>query len=321
MGEGEPVVVIQTALTADELRPLAQQMAHNGKYRVIHYHRRGYAGSGPVLRPASVAAEAADCRALLEAMDIAPAHVVGVSYSAAIALTQASWAPETVRTLTVVEAPPVVGPRAAPFLAANARLLESYRANGPLVALEELMTLLIGPHWRQQSDRDQRGSVAAMERDAVTFFESDLRALLSWNFTLKDAAGIRCPVLYIGGDRSGPLFTDVRATILRLLPHAEDTTVHGGGHLLASTHPADAAQLVIDFLRRHPQPGNHVNVCTPPTICSHRRSQDADADTGQRTSIEERPLKQPTRKPRRRSASRRRSSSELTPMKVGGGRR
>jgi pimeloyl-ACP methyl ester carboxylesterase len=255
LGDGEPVVVIQTALTADELRPLAQKTARSGEYRVIHYHRRGYAGSGPLLRPASMAAEAADCRALIEALDVVPAHVVGVSYSAAISLTLASSAPETVRTLTVVEPPPVGVPSGPQFLAANARLLETFRANGPLVALDEFLTMLVGPDWRHESERDRPGSVAAMERDAVTFFESDIPALLSWNFGAEDAATIRCPVLYVGGSDSGPWFAEVRAGILRSLPHAEDTTVKGAGHLLASTHAADVARLLIDFLRRYPRSG------------------------------------------------------------------
>ena len=255
MGDGEPVVVVQTALTADELRPLAERMALSGGYQVIHYHRRGYAGSGPLLRSASVAAEAADCRALMAALNVVPAHVVGVSYSAAIALTLASSAPETVRTLTVMEPPPVRVPSASQFLAANARLLETFRANGPTVALDEFLTLLVGPDWRRESERDLPGSVEAMERDAVTFFESDMPAMLSWDFGAEEAAAIRCPVLYVGGSDSGPWFAEVRARILQLLPHAEDTTVQGAGHLLASTHPSDAATLLMDFLRRHSPAG------------------------------------------------------------------
>lgn len=127
LGEGEPVVVIQTALTADELRPLAQQIALSGGYQVIHYHRRGYAGKRPLLRPGSVAADAADCRALMEALNVEPAHVVGVSYSAAIALTLASTAPETVRTLTVMEPPPVGVPSAPQSLLPTPG---SWRASG-----------------------------------------------------------------------------------------------------------------------------------------------------------------------------------------------
>lgn len=43
--------------------------------------------------------------------------------------------------------------------------------------------------------------------------------------------------------------------MLQLLPHVEDATVKGAGHLPASTHPSKVATLLIDFLRRHPGPG------------------------------------------------------------------
>jgi pimeloyl-ACP methyl ester carboxylesterase len=83
-GSGEPVIFIQTALTADELGPLANELAAD--YRTILYHRRGYAGSSAVTGPGSIARDAADCRALLGALAIDRAHVVGYSYSAAVAL-------------------------------------------------------------------------------------------------------------------------------------------------------------------------------------------------------------------------------------------
>jgi pimeloyl-ACP methyl ester carboxylesterase len=255
MGDGEPVVLIQTALTADELQPLAKRVARSGGYRVIHYHRRGYAGSGPLLRPVSVTTDVADCRALLEALEVGPAHVVGGSYSAAIALTLASTAPDSVRTLTVMEPPPLGVPCAPQFLAATTRLSEIFSAQGSAVALDEFLTMLAGPDWRPESERDLPGSVAAMERDAQTFFESDLPALLSWEFDSEDAARVTCPVLYVGGSNSGPWFEEVRARILQLLPQAENSTVHGAGHLLALTHPLETAQLVVDFLRRHPRFG------------------------------------------------------------------
>ena len=255
LGEGDPVVLIQTALTADKLRPLGDQVVRSGDYQVIHYHRRGYAGSGPLLRPGSVTADAADCSAILEALEVGPAHVVGVSYSAAIALTLASRTPDAVRTLTVMEPPPLSVPSAPEFIAANTRLSETFTARGPVVALDEFLTMLAGPDWRRESERDLPGSVAAMERDAQTFFDSDLPALLSWEFSTEDAARVTCPVLYIGGSHSGPWFAEVRARMLHLLPQAENSTVQGAGHLLALTHPVETAELVVNFLRRHPRSG------------------------------------------------------------------
>lgn len=245
----ETVVVIQTALTADELRPFAEQVARPGDYQVIHCHRRGYAGSAPVLRPGSMAAEVADFRALLEALKVGPVHVVGASYSAALALNLAVADPEVVRTLTVMEPPPMGVPSTPEFLAVCARLSDTFHTNGPLDALDEFLTKLVGPDWRRESERDLPGSVEAMERDAVTFFDSDLPALISWEFGPEDAARITCPVLYVGD--SGPWFAEARERMLQLLPHAQDTTVQGAGHLLALTHPDATAELVLNFLRSH----------------------------------------------------------------------
>ena len=251
LGEGDAVVIVQTALTADELRPLAQHTAAAG-FRVVHYHRRGYAGSGSSFRAGSMAAEAADCRALMIALDLVPAHVVGVSFSAAIALDLATSAPATVRTLTVVEPPPVGVPGAEEFVAVNEHLLEVFGADGAAVALDEFLTMLAGHDWRRESERALPGSVEAMERDATTFFESDVPALISWDFGAREAAEIGCPVLYVSGSDSGPWFAEMRKRMLDLLPTAEDAIAEGAGHLVASTHAWWLSRLLVDFLRRQP---------------------------------------------------------------------
>ena len=129
-----------------------------------------------------------------------------------------------------MEPPPLGVPSAPEFVAASARLSETFIAHGSVVALNELLTMLAGPDWRCESERDLPGSVAAMERDAATFFESDLPALLSWQFGTEDAARVTCPVLYLGGSNSGPWFAEVRTRILQLLPQAENSTDEAGDH-------------------------------------------------------------------------------------------
>ena len=61
----------------------------------------------------------------------------------------------------------------------SAGLAETFHAKGLLVALDEFLTMLVGPARQRGSERDLPGSVVAMQRDAVTLFESDLPALLS----------------------------------------------------------------------------------------------------------------------------------------------
>jgi pimeloyl-ACP methyl ester carboxylesterase len=209
-GLGEPILFVQTALSADELLPIARQPVLGDGFQTIVYHRRGYGGSSAVAGLGSIVQDAADGAALLDSLAIEQAHVVGLSFSGAIAIQLASAAPERVRTLTLIEPPPVHVPGAAAFRAANTRLLEIRRAAGVGAALDQFLTMLVGPQWRTEVERGLPGSVAQMERDAATFFDTDIPALLEWQFTPADAGRITAPVLYVGGADSGPLFAEVK---------------------------------------------------------------------------------------------------------------
>lgn len=252
LGSGEPVVFVQTALTADMLQPVAADPAL-GDHRRIVYHRRGYAGSSPVDGPGSIGRDATDCAGLLTGLGIDRAHVVGLSYAGAVALQLAAELPEPVRSLTLVEPPPVHVESADEFRAASERLIASRRDRGPAAALDEFLTTVIGPDWQQVVEDPLPGATAQMRQDVTTFFDSDLPALLAWRFGPEDAQRIRCPVLYIGGTDSGPWFAEVHDLVLRWLPHAEDVLIGGADHSLALTHTARVAEALADFLRRPTQ--------------------------------------------------------------------
>jgi pimeloyl-ACP methyl ester carboxylesterase len=76
-GTGESVVFIHGAFIAGTFRPLLVEPSLAGHYRLILYHRRGYAGSSRASGPVSVAQQAADCGALLRHLGVDRAHVVG----------------------------------------------------------------------------------------------------------------------------------------------------------------------------------------------------------------------------------------------------
>ena len=253
-GSGEPIVFVQTALTADELRPLAREPALENGYRKILYHRRGYAGSSAVDGPGSIARDAADCRALLAAMAIDRAHFVGVSYSAAVVLQLAADAPQCTHTLGLLEPPPLHTPSASEFRAANHRLVQTRRVRGPTVALDEFLSTVIGPGWRNVVEDQLPESSAQMERDTVTFFDTDLPALLGWQFGLADVRRVECPVLHVGGTDSGRWFAEVRNVILDWFPQADDVVIDGADHSLALTHTREVADVLMAFLGRHPIP-------------------------------------------------------------------
>lgn len=250
-GHGEPVVLIQTALTADELLPLSRQPALRDDFRIVLYHRRGYGASSPVRGAGSIERDAVDCEQLLDALDVDRAHVVGVSYSAAVAMQLASSVPGRVHTLCLLEPPPVHTPSAGEFRAATAELAEEFGSHGAAAALDRFGRI-IGPDWRRDIERHLPDGAAQVERDADTFFATDLPALPAWRFGPEDARRISQPTLYLGGSDSGPWFAEVRELVLTWLPQARDSILEGADHSLALTHAPQIAAELASFLHRHP---------------------------------------------------------------------
>jgi pimeloyl-ACP methyl ester carboxylesterase len=253
LGSGDPLVFIQTALIADELLPLASELPLADDFRRIVYHRRGYAGSSLVAGPGSIPRDAADCQALLAALRIERAHVVGVSYSGAVAFQLAADAPDRLRSLILVEPPPVHTPSSGEFRRVNEELLTTRRSRGATAALDELLGAVIGPHWRQEIEHAVPGATEQMTKDLATFFDKDLPALLTWRFDHRDAERISCPVLHVGGRDTHRWFHEVRELVRTWLPHAEDIQIEGAGHALAVTHAPQVAEAIADFLHRVPR--------------------------------------------------------------------
>ncbi len=241
-GRGAPLVLIQTGLLAEECAPLAAALG--GEFTTVRYHRRGYAGSDPVTGPGSIGRDARDCAALLTALGIDAAHVLGLSYSGAVALQLAADVPERVRSLTLIEPPPVHN---AEFRSVTTELHRAYRDDGGAVALDRLMRIISGPGWRELLDQQLPGAEKQAAADAGTFFATDLPALLSWSFTAADAARVRAPVLYLGATASGPWFAEVAELITTWFPRAETVLLAGADHGLALTHTADLAAAITAF--------------------------------------------------------------------------
>ena len=251
-GTGEPVILIQTALLAEELAPLAREPSLRDRYQLIRYHRRGYAGSSPVHGPGSIAREVDDCRALMTTLRTGPAHVVGLSYSSAIALRLAVDAADLVHSLTLLEPPPMHTTSESQFRAACASLVNDYRLRGPADAANTFLTDVIGPNWQTSAADTIPDTPEQLIRDMTTFIETDIPALLDWSFSSQDASRITQPVLHIGAGDSGPWFADVRRLMLAWLPHTDDVVLPGANHSFATTHPHEVATALAKFLRHHP---------------------------------------------------------------------
>ena len=104
-GSGEPLLLIHGSILADAYFPLRAEPSIADHYRVISYHRRGFAGSVVPVIPFMIAQQAADGRALLQHLGIPRAHVAGHSYGAAIAIQWALDVPTAIQSLALFEPP------------------------------------------------------------------------------------------------------------------------------------------------------------------------------------------------------------------------
>src|SRR4051812_16561323 len=179
-GAGEPVIFIHGSGPADSFLPVAVEPAVRDDYRVVRYHRRGSAGSSPVEGPVAVTRQAADCRALLDALDIAKAHVVGHSYGGAIALQLALDAPEAVQTLALFELAMLSVPGGQQLADAVGPLIEQYLSGDRVGAGHGFLALVNGPDWREEISRTVPGGPQQAEKDVATLFECEIPSAVEW---------------------------------------------------------------------------------------------------------------------------------------------
>jgi pimeloyl-ACP methyl ester carboxylesterase len=252
-GVGEAIVFIHGAGFADSYRALADDPAVRNHYRTIRYRRRGFAGSSPVDRPMSVSAHADDCRALLDALGVAKAHVVGHSYGGAVALQMAVDEPDVVTTLGLFEPALLAVPSGPQFFEVVSPIIEKYNSGDRADAVHAFIAAVGGRDWRSHVERTVPGGVEQAESDAATLFDSDLPSIGGWTFEAEQAEKINQPVLFVLGSDSVPLFVEGRDLLHSLLPQTEDALLAGATHLLQMARPAEAAAALVDFLKKHHQ--------------------------------------------------------------------
>ncbi|MDQ5827985.1 MAG: alpha/beta hydrolase [Chloroflexota bacterium] len=255
-GAGEPVVFIHGAFIADTFRPLLAEPSLAGRYRLILYHRRGYAGSSRASGLVSVARQAADCRALLHHLGVERAHVVGHSYGGDVALQLALETPSVVHSLALLEPGLMVGASAQDYRESLARGSERYREAGAVVVVDEFLQSR-WPGYRATLERVLPGAFAQAVADAGTWFEYELPGQLGWRFGEAEARRIRQPTLSVLGGESDALwsrFGETHRLLLGWLPHAEGFVLPGTTHLMQIQDPRAMAEALAAFWARHRLP-------------------------------------------------------------------
>ncbi len=251
-GEGEPVLLIHGSHVADAFLPLTSEAALADRYRLIRYHRRGFAGSNPHSGPFSIEEQAQDALALMKQLGLERAHVIGHSYGGVTAMQLALEAPLVVHSLVLLEPPLMTADGIAAFSETTAPLREAYRLGDTRGAVDSFMSMVGGPDWRTEVAKTVPGGPEQAEKDAATFFEVAYPALEKWVFDADQASRISQPVLFLIGSESGPLFEEPLHLFQSAAPQTEEVVVPGLNHLLQMRNPRIVAETIADFLARRP---------------------------------------------------------------------
>ena len=265
-GDGEPVVLIHGGLLTDENTPLTREAALTDRYRVINYHRRGFAGSSRPQGRATIGDQVADCRALLDHLGVERAHVVGHSLGGVIGVQLALDAPELVQTLALME-PALMGaiakteaannPQAAAsqqqFMAGMAEVQRVAATGDKRAALETFLQTRAGDAFRPVLDwLLQTGEFEQAVADADTFLQVEMPAAYQWTFTPEDAGRLRQPVLSILGSHSPERAQRVQQVLQRWVPQTETLVLPNADHALPLMDPPGIAAALADWFARHP---------------------------------------------------------------------
>jgi pimeloyl-ACP methyl ester carboxylesterase len=242
-GEGKQQTIIFIHGGLDDYRCWQFQMdSFSRKYRTISYSRRfAYPNKwiGNVAQDNTIEDNAKDLAQLIRKLDVAPAHLVGASYGAYIALYCASKNPELAKTLVLNE-PPIM----------------QFLARSPMKEDVELLQRFITRVQRPNQDASKRGDFRKATQVAIdgimdmkNYFdklpeegkqflidnarslESELESSMSTSYTIEDVKQITTiPMLLVKGELSPKYFLRIVDILSDNISNSEQIVIPNVSH-------------------------------------------------------------------------------------------
>ncbi len=237
-GAGEPILCIHGTGSSSVLwSDAAQRLAAHG--RTIIYDRRGFSRSErPEPFVTNVHQHTDDAAALLQALDAAPAIVIGRSQGGEIAVDLALRYPERVRALALLEGGGLaLGDDLRRWLAElDERVFAAAAADVDAVAEVLLRGVLGDAGWDGLPEPVREIFVA----NGPAIVAEARGGLL--DVTVEQLGTVGRPTLLVAAEDSPPAFAEVTKLVAGAIPSATVEWVEGG-HLIDAAHPVVLAFL------------------------------------------------------------------------------
>jgi len=254
-GGGEPLALVHGSW-ADATNWLLALLGLADSFRVLIYDRRGHSRSERPDTAGSFDEDGDDLTALLEELDMVPAHVVTNSSGGNIALRLATRRPDLYRSLSCHE-PPLWGvleddPASEELLARESRLMDSVGgliADGDHEGAAKLFVdqIAFGPGaWENELPPEARRMFI---NNAPTFLD-ELQSPDQFEIDVKPLFRLETPIRLTNGSESPPIFERAVDRLEDLIPGAIRETFEGAGHVPQVTAPQRYVELTTRALQQ-----------------------------------------------------------------------
>lgn len=249
-GSGPQAVVLSHSFLVDHSQ-FAGQFEALDDYRVIAYDHRDHGRSDRVGTAYDLDALVRDAEGLIDALEAAPCHFVGLSTGGFVGMRLALRTPQRLRSLTLMD----TSAESEPLLK-----LGKYRALFTLLRLVGTRPLQ-GRAMREMfstsflRDVDRQDEVARWRERIV---KNDPAALVRFGNAIFDRDDIveqlrhlDLPTLVIVGEHDRPQPLPRARTIVDAIPGAELTVIPDAGHLSTIEQPEAVNEVLLPFIRAH----------------------------------------------------------------------
>lgn len=245
-GEGFPLVLISGGGTLDRRAWDDQFEAFAKGFRVIRYDIRGI---GKSARPRAAFSHSRDLYALLKFLKVKRAHVVGLSFSGAIAIDFALEHPSMVERLALAATGTSSDAKAQANVEGLALLTSMAKKDG----LERTVEFLAGlPFFISQENSAAREKLRRIYLDNRDLFDDGFPLVTLWQPTEPPAGArlseIRSPALVLAAENDHPAYREITDRLAAGVRGAKKLVIPGATHLIHMDRPEEFNRAVLGFL-------------------------------------------------------------------------
>ncbi len=246
-GEGNPLILVHGGFTDHRIWDY-QIDAFADKYKIICFDQRGYGKSDFPMGPFS---HSQDLKAIIDALELTKATIIGSSLGGAVAIEFALQYPEHVNALIVVGTALKGYPYPPHYMTQIMELSAKVTTEGIGAGIDHIIT---SPGWDYFFPSPARPEARAKVEQAVRESTGVFRWNPMWDVELKPSAyerigEIKSPVLIVSNSRDIDFVHGIEDYIQGKLTNSEKIVMEDCCHLPYVEKPEEFNQIILNFLQ------------------------------------------------------------------------